>query len=611
MEEKQSVGAPRDIRRILWRCALAAFAYIAAQTVMGYYGELSAAPYHNSWVSVAAFVAAAALFFHADRHRGRRLHYVALIAASLASITLVAGHSINLHLNLYHLFESPSEAWWHVRMALGIGLFFYFACKWLFSALQKFRVRPLPGREPIFFTDNKRSFAAVAVCIFACWIPCFLAYFPGIFGYDVFHSVRIAVGAGDWHSLLPPLYTQFVRLCLWIGELFGGWEQEQIAVYSLMQMAIMASLYAWAIRRMARMGVHPLLRLAVLLNFALNPMHALFSMISTRDVLFAGFLVVVSVYLWESAADPKGFFASFGKQAVLVALMLAASMFRQNGAYVLFLCLLLCLPLFRRYWRNILAISAVLMAVYHIIVGPLYQALGIPAHGNEVMEPLSLPIQQIVTVVIHHGEEVSPEEQELIEELLDYNGIIRAYNPRFADHAKGLVDIPSYEGMPSRYHGLWASLGLQYPMAYLHAFLNLNLGLWYPDVGQPDPYSERVYLETQMTTRDYFPTERESQWPALQDLYEEFASAAAMRDVPIVSVLFSTGTAIWIAMGGILVCLAQRRKRLIAAFLPSVCLWFSYLFGPVSNLRYIYPLTTCFVIFLAVVLHENPKSPQK
>ena len=61
---------------------------------------------------------------------------------------------------------------------------------------------------------SKKYWFIMAVVIFACWVPIFLSFFPGIVSIDSAVQIRQAIGEGimsNWH---PILYTLFITLLL-------------------------------------------------------------------------------------------------------------------------------------------------------------------------------------------------------------------------------------------------------------------------------------------------------------------------------------------------------------------------------------------------------------
>ncbi len=61
----------------------------------------------------------------------------------------------------------------------------------------------------IHFSDIQ-YFCIVAVMIFLLWLPVFLAYYPGIFAYDVMDQIPQKAGSyNTHHPLIHTLYLQF------------------------------------------------------------------------------------------------------------------------------------------------------------------------------------------------------------------------------------------------------------------------------------------------------------------------------------------------------------------------------------------------------------------
>ena len=66
--------------------------------------------------------------------------------------------------------------------------------------------------------------------IFACWLPCFLSYYPGIFSYDLPAQTQQMMGLRTFTADNPPLHTLVWGLCLRLQEATG---LESLAVYGI------------------------------------------------------------------------------------------------------------------------------------------------------------------------------------------------------------------------------------------------------------------------------------------------------------------------------------------------------------------------------------------
>lgn len=99
--------------------------------------------------------------------------------------------------------------------------------------------------------------------IFLCWLPVFLAYYPSVFAYDA-EGQLYQVLAADYSTHHPLLHTLFLgaffRLGIARGSVSAG-----MAVHSVVQMALMACAFGWAVSLLYQRRVSGRVRAALLL----------------------------------------------------------------------------------------------------------------------------------------------------------------------------------------------------------------------------------------------------------------------------------------------------------------------------------------------------------
>ncbi len=195
-----------------------------------------------------------------------------------------------------------------------------------------------------------------------------------------------------------------------------------------------------------------------------------------------------------------------------------------------------------------------------------------------------------------------------IDIYLPVNQLADRYNPRFADSTKETFHTDAFDEDAFSFIKIWFKLFAQYPMEYVESFLNLNLPYWYADACSYDSYSERKYIET-TTLTDFslsgYEYKADSKIPKLYSIYQALTNFMTYKNIPIVSNLFSIGTPIWILLLGTFFLKIRKRTSLILPLLPAVFLWFTFLLGPVSNFRYMFPIFVLYPMYLAAILQPN------
>lgn len=526
----------------------------------------------------------------------RLKHYSGGFAALLALI-LVVGNRLYVDNHLRGLFSSFGSlvksgiCFWGFATVLGAVLML------ALHYLVKVENLPKTNTWSVF-----KKPGLVAIGFLVAWLPCYLAYYPGIFSYDMELQTGQALGYLTVSRFAPPLHTFFWRLCLAVGELTGI---QALVCYSVMQMIMLAVAFSYAIHFMVKRDINNWIVLGTFLFFALNPVIAIFSFIPTKDAMLAIFLLLYVLELSNFLVDKSGFSKSIWRNVKLVLLAILCCLLRNNMVYGIVFAAVFMILFQRKLWKNVLLWCVCTVVGYGLINGPVYSAIGISEGSSGEM--LSVPMQQLSYVVYCHEDKLTKEDKAAIGEYLPVEELAVRYNPRLADTVKGDFDIERFDENPSAFWEVWVTFLLRYPMEYIEAFLNLNLPYWYPDAMSTDAYSPKAYIETYIMDTSEFGYEvvRESKLPWLLEKYEKVARFEAFQTKPVIANVFSISTPIWILLLSGLVMLIKNRKDMLLPLLPAIGLWCTFLLGPVSNLRYMYPIMVLYPIYIAFMLQAD------
>ncbi|MCL2434240.1 MAG: DUF6020 family protein [Clostridia bacterium] len=579
-----------DLKKFFGYFRPLSLSWLAAMAVGGYFMRVEG-NIKNTLFTLLAFALFSLLSFKrpAKKEEVRR---PSVVGAGIMAAALIIGTAIYKTDSLEMLIGQPASLVWTALLAAGAFWALFLITERLlcwFAAPEPSSSRPA---ESIWFTSNKRSLFLCWAVVFLAWVPCLLGLFPGTFSYDAPQAFWVIHGneISDFHSV-PHVY--FLKMCL---RLCGGNYQNMTALHSILQMLIMSFCCAFAVFYLSRMRAARWVRIAAVCWFALSPFCAVFSMVMAKDVMLGGALLLVTVMTLDMARAPGKFFKKRWKLLTLAAVCTVFALMRNNAIPALFIASALLLIIFKRHWRGVLATFGAACLVVTAVTWPLYKALDLKYPGRQ--ESLALPAQQIAYTCKYHWKEIPINQRVEVERLFGENPG-NSYNPRNGDDPKMLLKNRDLDG----FWRTWAQIGQRFPREYAEAFLTLNIQLWYPDAEYPDRYSRRMYIEDNISgweNRGQV-VERRTVVKPFFDFYHAFsANEAIWQKVPVVSALCSVGTYIWVIFIAFLLCWARKKIKLAAAMLPAAALWLTYLAGPLTNVRYVFPLILCLPIFVAV-----------
>ncbi len=448
--------------------------------------------------------------------------------------------------------------------------------------------------------NKSYSFLYIWLIIFLLWIPCFLSYYPGIYSYDVTKQVNeiFNMRITKFH---PPIHTLVLAFCFFVAN---SLKVEMVSVYAIMQMVFLSYACMKLIKFLYE-KTHNIIVFGISFIFlALNPVMAIISLIPTKDVYFAAFLLLLIPDIYELIYNQEKFLNSKFNIFKVIFFSLMAMLFRNNAFYVFVIFFLVLLVLNRKN-KKIILISLMPIILFVGINNVLYSALDV-REGNS-REKLSLPMTQIAYVVQKNEEELSEEDLNWVNKYLSLTRIRNKFNPRFADPIKAKFKTNRYDSHPWDFYKLYFHLAGKYPADYISAFFNLNIPYWYPDAETIDPYAERLYLETGIYENNNYFFERNSKMPRLYEFYERFANYEIQRKYYILECIYNIHLPIWLMLMTIFVAILKKQYKSILVILPLILLWLTYLLGPVSNFRYIVPIYVLYpmMIYLMVLKKDD------
>ena len=272
--------------------------------------------------------------------------------------------------------------------------------------------------------------------------------------------------------------------------------------------------------------------------------------------------------------------------------------FRSNGWYAFLLCLPFLLFFLRRN-KYLIGSLAITLCMSILIRYPVMNASHVVS--PDFVESLCIPLQQ-VSCVLANDRDLTPEQNELIDQVIDRTYVKELYNPTFADNMKELVRAgnPQYlEDHKTDFLKLWISLGLKYPGDYLEAYIQQTNGYWYPDSYYLVAEAEGISATSLGIS--HTPLIR---GPLVVKGKEIAIKLGSM--IPLYGTLWSMGVIFWIFLICIACILARRDYSKLLYTLPCLTLWFTVMIAtPVATeFRYVYFLILCLPFYLVTTLAD-------
>lgn len=165
--------------------------------------------------------------------------------------------------------------------------------------------------------------------IIICWLPTIIAFFPGISNYDGSFQIRTYF-SNTITSHHPIIHTLLLSSLYEFGSIIFKSYSLGFFMNSLFQIIVMAAIYSYTTKIIFNKTNNLLFTIITLLFFSIFPINAIFPLMTTKDVLFSG-LVLLYIALFFKLVDQSTYSnLDFIKLVIVAALML---LFRNNAIY--------------------------------------------------------------------------------------------------------------------------------------------------------------------------------------------------------------------------------------------------------------------------------------
>ena len=529
------------------------------------------------------FVLILILYFYKNNILKKSEHSKDILLISLFfAIVLIAGRI------LYTFRYSATDSFWVELFTLKNIVYLIGNTSLIYTILNlsiprlinlKFKNRKLFNKKHIFWWS--------LLIIFICYLPYFIIYYPGILTGDSLSELNMILGnkaVTDHHTVI---HFIFMYIPYKIGYFISGNVNFSVALTSLTQMIVMASIFAYSIFFLYKRNVNKYLLLAILLFYALVPMFGFYSITMWKDIIFSGMVLLLVLELIK-LLEKKGNI-TFKNSYSFIIISILTIFFRNNAIYMYFLLALVTLIIFRKKLKVIVPMLIIVFVVFFVVKGPIYNYFDIKTSKSS--EYIAIPLQQIGRMA-YKGVDFTKEEEKLINELIPLDTLKESYNAEIVDSIKFNDDYNSetFEENKIEYLKLWVSLCFKHFDIATEAYLTSTLGYFYPNVDYWVTTAKIDENDIGVYTSSFIP-----------DNIRENVTKLGSRGIPIIGNTWCIALAFWlILLSSYIAVKRYKSKKVLYVYVPILGIWLTMMVAtPVfAEFRYIFSAFTCLPILL-------------
>lgn len=452
------------------------------------------------------------------------------------------------------------------------------------------------------------------IVMMICWMPVFLALYPGLFAYDVAYQLNQTIGNCDTRH--PLFHTYYLKFFYKLGEIIGSYNIG-MGISVILQMVLFSLSLAYSIKYLISRHVKRAIVIIVLIFFSFVPAFPIIAVSMTKDVLFTAAFIASFIKILE--LNDVGFKSfEIGDWIQILLFFILTSLSRNNGQYAVFavIAVFFIQSLNNRSnlkYAYVLVVSAVILITVsnNLLINVTKAA---PGTKNQL---LSLPYQQIARVYKFDSDIFSPHDKEIVSKLIpgiDY------YNEHLSDPVMWGATVFDSSENKRLFFEIYIKYLLKKPVRYVEAFLINTIGYWYlddlsdsqiygrvsndyvtlPNRDVQDPFG--LFL---MFTQPGYGVAHESKISWLDDVIKQLFHENKYQNIPIIAVIFSIGVYSWLFTMLCFYCLQKKNNKAIVPIVFVLSYGATLFAGPCVLFRYALPYICCIPAFMVTVYGDD------
>ena len=467
-----------------------------------------------------------------------------------------------------------------------------------------------PGKDP---AGDRSGRLRAFMLVWVCYLLLLSAFFPGIISedgqtqigqyYGYFRN-HIMCQLSPWYGvrdfkvvnshpfLTTYLFGGFVNL----GNRLGGpWIG--IFLYSFVQSFAAAAVFVGSVYRFEQFGLKRVfIRSAVAFYILFIPMQ-FWAITMVKDTLFGilhVLLIMSLIRLVHSSGELIRKRSFFWK---LTMIGMAYSVVRSQGLIVMTIVCSSAAFVYRKYWKRIIVMLLVILLFCQVLVnGLLAAALNVAPGGKQ--ETLGVMFQQTARYVAG-GYEVTPQEEEAIRRVLDYDHLAENYMPTKQDPVKFTFNPKATKDDMRQYYKAWWHMFLRHPGVYLGATFNTVYGFFL--LRRQSEYIYHKINENKVRGKPEIDYDYSGSSVPKAARTLAVQAVELMQRLPVTGLLLSMASFLWLSLLGFFL-MRKLGKKYLLSFLPTIVLLAGVVFYPANAWRYFVPVIMPFPILVLTIV---------
>lgn len=494
----------------------------------------------------------------------------------------------------------------YLPVAIILTVFFYFILYFLLN--KKICKKAETPDSKLWEFYEKHIFIISFIVLIISWVPYMLCFYPGSVSHDGYKQINQSMGIQPLTNQHPILGTYIIGFFFQIGSMVN--DNFGVFLYICFQVIASSAAFALSVSRIRKMGISLKGSALAMTFFAVVPVWGMYEQAVVKDTLytavFVWFMVCFLSLADEVLCDKK---EKIEKKTILLFLISAflTCAIRQNGKFIVLPAAVFLTAVSLKKWKSMLAVLVIFLV---LLSG--YNKVIVPATGAEPISrraTYSVMFQQTAKYLWAYPEEVTEEEYETIDKVIDADTIAEKYNPRLSDPVKDTFNNQTSNENVKEYLKVWYQMFWKHPGVYVEAFLQHCYGYLDPfHISAPVPIFQNYIKGAPIATGDF--DIHYTHGGAVRGRLKEYAMLWT-RMFPLTLVIYP-GVYTWITLFCILLLCKKRKWKQLSVMMIPVFIILTNMASPVNGcLRYTLPLMAVTPLLLAWIIKETRISEER
>lgn len=426
------------------------------------------------------------------------------------------------------------------------------------------------------------------IAIFLMHLPVFLAFYPGICYYDVGVQVE-QYESGKFITNHPLLHTLFMGF---FKNLFDD-PNSGYAIATIIQILVVNCAMAYALSYLYRKTSNVVLCTISMLFYGLFPVNSLLTLSTTKDILFAAFVLVFFIDGLRFLQNENLTYLLYIRIVLNAVLML---LFRNNAIYA-FIPTFGIILIIKFLKKETMKFVLLLFLSIFIIFSGSNKLLTLSLHANNgsIKEMMSIPAQEQARIYITTDNE---KDKKLI---LSYIEEPETYNFYLSDAIKQQLPFEVLDSKCKHFLLDSAILNLKYPITCIDAILYNTQGYW--DLFHSPYQSDHYFLSTDNYRGGAV---FETKIPALANIYIDlFHVTEEYQHNPLAVLFLNSGIYIWLMLFTLVKSLHTKNNPLSFSLLFPLFYLLTLCLGPGAIIRYTFSYILMAPVLVGILFIKN------